>query len=100
MSFRDGVEADRRLCVLRILVENGGAASESVIERALLALGERTDMDRDVVRRFLRELEQKTCIVINLYQDRVMVGEITRFGVAVSEGRRTVDGVSKPSLGV
>lgn len=100
MSFRDRVEADRRLIVLRILIENNGAASESSIERGLLDLGERTDMDRTTVRRFISELEERACVVVTMYQDRIMVPEITKLGVAVAEGRKTVDGVSKPSLGV
>ena len=100
MSFRDRVEADRRLIILRVLVENGGAASESVIEQSLLDLGERTDLDRTAVRRFILELEEKTCVVVDLYRDKVMVPTITKFGVAVAEGRKTVDGVSKPSVGV
>lgn len=99
MSYRERVEADRRLCILRILIENGGAGSESVIERALLDLGERVGVDRTTVRRFLKELEEKTALEITLYQDKLMVAEITRFGVAVAEGRMNVDGVSKPSLG-
>lgn len=100
MSFRDRVEADRRLIILRLLVENGGAASESVIERGLLDLGERVDLDRPTVRRFITELEERACVVVTLYRDTVMVPEITKHGVAVAEGRVTVDGVAKPSIGV
>lgn len=99
MSYAERVAADRRLALLKILVENGGAASESVIERALLDLGERLGVDRKVVRAFMRELEAKDCLLITLYQDRVMVADITKRGVAVAEGRITIDGVSKPSLG-
>ena len=100
MSYRDRVEADRRLIILRLLIENGGAASESVLERGLIDLGERIEMDRTTVRRFLTELELKTCILVDLFQDKVMVANITKYGVAVAEGRMTVDGVAKPSMGV
>ncbi|HRD47543.1 MAG TPA: AsnC family protein [Caulobacter sp.] len=100
MSYRDRVEAERRLIILRLLMENGGAASESVIERGLLDLGERVGMDRQTVRRMIRELETSTCVVVELFQDKLLVPEITKFGVAVAQGRMTVDGVAKPSLGV
>ncbi|MBI1408136.1 MAG: hypothetical protein GC145_18645 [Caulobacter sp.] len=100
MSYRDLVEAERRLIVLRLLIENGGAGSESIIERGLLAIGERVDLDRAAVRRFIRELEQKTCVLVDLFQDKLMVATITKHGVAVAEGRVSVDGVAKPSLGV
>ncbi|NBB17032.1 hypothetical protein GVN21_16825 [Caulobacter sp. SLTY] len=100
MSFRDRVEADRRLIILRLLFENGGAASESVIERGLLDLGERVGVDRAAVRGFIKDLETADCVVVTHYRDQIMVPEITKRGVAVAEGRITVDGVSKPSLGV
>lgn len=100
MSYRDRVEADRRLIILTLLIENGGAASETAIERGLLDLGERVGMDRATVRRFIRELETADCVVVQLVQDRMLVPEITKFGVAVAEGRMTVDGVAKPALGV
>lgn len=100
MSFRDKVEADRRLIILRLLVENGGAGSEGLLERGLLDLGERIDVDRTAVRQFIRELEARDCVVVTMHQDTLMVPEITKLGVAVTQGRKTVDGVAKPSLGV
>lgn len=100
MTFAERVAADRRLALLRMLVEGGGGANESVIERNFLALGERTGIDRAVVRQFIRDLEKTDCVVVSMYMDRVMVADITKRGVAVAEGRISVDGVSKPSLGV
>lgn len=100
MSFREKVEADRRLIILRLLIENGGAGSESLLERGLLDLGERVNLHRAEVRRFIRELEDRACVVVDLFQDKLMVAQITKHGVAVAEGRVTVDGVAKPSMGV
>lgn len=100
MIFPDRVDADRRLIILRALDENGGAASEAVLETALLALGERIGVDRDYVRRQLKWLAEADLVVNDLYRERVMVGEITKRGVALIERRIKVDGVSSPSRGI
>lgn len=100
MSYRDLVAADRRLCILRLLVEDGGHANESVLEQALEALGHRAGMERAVVRQYLRDLEQVDCLTIDLYRDKIMVASITERGVKVARGQVTVDGVKQPSPGI
>lgn len=99
MSFADVVAADRRLIILRLLVENEGAASESVIERGLLDIGERKGIDREVVKQLIRDLAEKDCVKTTLYRDKLLIADITTRGVAVAAGRITVDGIAKPSLG-
>lgn len=99
MSYRDLVAADRRLCILRLLVEDGGHANESVLEQALEALGHRAGMERAVVRQYLRDLESVGCITIDFYRDKIMVASITERGVKVARGQVTVDGVKQPSPG-
>ncbi|MFC5372877.1 hypothetical protein ACFPIF_09955 [Brevundimonas faecalis] len=99
MSYRDLVAADRRLCILRLLVEDGGHGNESTLEQGLEALGHRAGMERAVVRQYLRDLEQVGCITVEFYRDKIMVAAITERGVKVARGQVTVDGVKQPSPG-
>lgn len=99
MSFRDHIAADRRLCILRLLVDDGGHANESVVETVLEQLGHRAGLERAVVRQYLRDLEQVGCITIDYYRDKIMVASITERGVKVARGQVAVDGVKQPSLG-
>ena len=99
MSYRDHIDADRRLCILRVLVEDGGSANESVLETVLEALGHRAGMERSVVRQYMRDLEKCGCITLDYYRDKIMVASITERGVKVARGQITVDGVKQPSPG-
>ena len=94
ISFSERVARDRRRWILRILNENGGSASESILERTLIDLGERNGVDRPYVRAQLRELEASDCVKVELYRDTIMVAELTPHGAAVLEGRRRIDQVS------
>lgn len=98
--FHDFLAEDRRLAVLRLLVECRGSASESVIQKGLRALGHRVGVDRDIVRGDFRFLEDAGLCVIEFFQDKVMIAEISRRGVAVADGQITVEGVAEPSIGV
>jgi DNA-binding MarR family transcriptional regulator len=100
VSYAERKAADRRLNLLELLVVAGGSANEGVLEQGLIDLGERVGVDQNEVRRLLGGLSQGGLIETEFFQDRVMVARITRRGVAVSEGRITVDGVSRPQLGV
>jgi len=100
VTYAERVAADRRLIILRFLVEIGGRATESAIERTLIDLGEGLGLDRTIVRQFLKDLEERDCVVIAYHMDKLMIADITKRGVAVAEGRVRVDGVAKPSLGV
>lgn len=99
MSYRQLVEADRRLCILRLLLEDGGHGNESVLERGLEALGHRAGIERAVVRGYMSDLEKAGCITVEFYRDKVMVASITERGVKVARGQITVDGVAQPSPG-
>lgn len=98
-DYREILSADRRLAILRLLVEAGGEAGESVLEKALHMLGHRAGVDRDQVRQDLRELETRDCVKVELFNDVVMVAAITRRGVSVAEGIISVEGVAKPAMG-
>lgn len=100
MDYASILAADRRLAILRLLIEAGGSTGESVLEKALHMLGHRAGVDRDQVRKDLRELETRDCVQIELFQDKVMVPTITRRGVSVAEGIIVVEGIARPAMGV
>lgn len=99
MSYRDVIDADRRLCILRLLLEDGGHGNESVLEKGLEALGHRAGLERTVVRGYLTFLETAGLVTVDFYRDKIMVASITARGVKVAKGQVTVDGVAQPSPG-
>jgi hypothetical protein len=99
-SFADFLAEDRRLAILRLLVEARGEAGESVLEKGLKGLGHRVGVDRDVVRADLRFLVAAECAVTTMFDDRIVVAQITKRGVACAEGNIAVAGVAEPSMGV
>ena len=100
LSYAEMIKADRRLCVLRLLVEARGISNESVLQKALEALGHQAGLDRDYVRQqLLRFLEEAGCIRIEFYNDRVMVAHLTERGSSVAAGRIRCEGVAEPSFG-
>lgn len=99
MSYRDVIDADRRLCILRLLLEDGGHGNESVLEKGLEALGHRAGLERTVVRGYLTFLETAGLVTVDFYRDKIMVASITARGVKVAKGQVTVDGVARPSPG-
>jgi hypothetical protein len=99
-GYAEVLAADRRLAILRLLVEAGGESGESVLEKGLHMLGHRAGVDRDQVRRDLRDLADRDCLVTELFAEKVMVAKITRRGVSAAEGVIEIAGVAKPSMGL
>ncbi len=99
-SYAEVVAADRRLVILRLLVEARGEAGESVLEKGLNLLGHRVGVTRDSVREDLRFLGDRDLVMVEFFQDKVMIAKITRRGVACAKGDIVVDGVAEPSIGV
>lgn len=101
-AFVEHLAADRRLVILRLLVEANGEAGESALEKGLLMMGHRAGVDREQVREDLRFLADpaRACVEIESPMgDKVLIAAITKRGVAVAEGRVVVEGVLTPSLG-
>lgn len=99
MSYRDLVDADRRLVILGLLLEDGGHGNERVIEAGLEALGHRVGLDRASVRGHLTFLETAGLITTDMFRDTIMVAHITERGVKVARGHITADGVARPQPG-
>lgn len=98
-DFAEHLAADRRLVILRLLIEGNGELGESSIEHGLLMLGHRAGVDRDYVLGELDNLKILGLVEVEQFNGRVTVAAITKKGVAVAEGRVQVEGVKKPSLG-
>lgn len=99
MSYKDLVNADRRLVILDLLLQDGGMGNERVLETGLESLGHRVGLDRASVRGHLKFLETAGCVTIDLFRDTIMVATITERGVKVAKGNITVDGVAQPTPG-
>lgn len=95
--IREHMTADRRLAILRLLVEAGGECGESSIEKSLRSLGFGSLLDREVVQQDFRFLAGVHCIDIEYYDARIMVAAITKQGVRCAGGLVEIEGISKPS---
>jgi hypothetical protein len=99
MKFAEALAHDRRLAVLRLLIEADGHANESVLQSGLDMLGHSAGLTRQVMRADLKFLEDCGCIRQEWFGDKVVVAHIQRRGVEVAEGRTRVDGIKRPALG-
>lgn len=99
MSYADHLSANRRLCILQNLIADEGHGSETAIEQALRGQGHHAQMTREHVRDLLKDLIAVDAITVQYYRDTLMVAHITERGVAIAEGRISVDGVEKPPIG-
>lgn len=97
-EYLDHLSANRRLALLRLLVDTGGSANESVIHQSLELLGFRRTA-RDTIRDDIRFLEENGSIKTNWY-GTVQVCDITKRGVDIADGRIQVEGVKPPSIGI
>lgn len=99
MSYKDLVDADRRLVILDLLMQGGGMGNEKVLETGLEQLGHRVGLDRASVRAHLKFLETTGCVTVDLFRDTIMVATITERGAKAQKGNITVDGVATPTPG-
>lgn len=100
-SFAEATAASRRLALLRLLVEGDGKANESVLKSALGALGFSGRMLGEGVRADLKYLAERDLVVTEIVLDRIMIGAITRRGVAyLAREVSPIEGVDYPSIGI
>lgn len=99
-GYAEVLAADRRLALLRLLVESRGEAGESALQKGLQLLGHRVGVTRDVVRAELRELAERSCLELSYFQgDKVMIATLTNRGYDAAAGDIEVDGVAQPTRG-
>ena len=93
MSMMELLDADRRLVILRSLVDVGGEANESILNDCLDAYGHR--ISRDQVRTHINWLAEQGLVTVEMVGS-YMVARLTGRGQDAAEGRATVPGVKKP----
>lgn len=97
MSYAEHVEKERRLIILRLLVENKGAANDRMLQKGLQKWGIRCALD--VVTSSLSWLSQQGfCQLKPVNGSGVVVAEITRRGREIVEGLAEVPGVTPRRL--
>jgi hypothetical protein len=98
-TYAEELEANRRLCMLRLLLEQEGSANDSVLEIGMKAMGHRLGVDRAYVRAMVRFLETAMLVRIEILRDVVMVAHITDRGANVAQGHQRCEGVARPAFG-
>ncbi|MCY1306801.1 hypothetical protein D9M70_566830 [compost metagenome] len=95
-KYADFLSQDRRLVILRILVEMPGyRANSSVLHTVLQDWGH--EPTRDQVKSELRWLEEQRLVTLDEVSDgAVLLAKITERGADVAAGRARVDGVKRP----
>lgn len=98
-AFASYLSTLHRLTILRLLVEAGGEAGESALERGVKLYNGKSGVTRESIQADLKHLRDVHCIEIDLVDDRVMIAAITKRGVSCAEGAIAVDGVAAPEMG-
>lgn len=97
-SYAETLAENRRLAILRLLIEINGGGNDSSIHQGLEMLGFRRE-SRTTVRDDLNFLSRNGLVKESWHND-LMIVDITARGVEAAEGRISVAGVKKPSLGL
>lgn|SRR5690554_4807136 len=94
MSYREIMDADRRLVILRLLSESGGyQANEYLLHSALPGFGHTVSHDR--VRADLDWLAEQGLVTVTATGE-LRVATLTARGLDVAAGRAEVSGVKRP----
>lgn len=99
MSYRERVDQDRRLVILRVLSEQPDyQLNDRLVSDALDVWGHR--VGREQLRQYLHELEELAAVKLTPVGDGpVLIAEITRRGLDHVERRVTIEGVKRPGPG-
>lgn len=97
-TYAEHLTEDRRLVILKLLLQSGGAGNDSVLLAGVRGTGHVTTT-RDDVRKDMEFLKDRDLISLEYVHETVRVAKIKERGVDVAEGRTVVEGVKKPSLG-
>ena len=92
--INDILTEDRRLVILRSLLECNGEANESILQDCLDAYGH--SVARDVVRGQLDWLAEQGLVTVERLRGGFCVATLSGRGQDVAEGRAKVTGVKRP----
>ncbi|RYY25226.1 MAG: hypothetical protein EOP62_14285 [Sphingomonadales bacterium] len=98
--YSEHLDANRRLAILKLLIEDCGTSNDSVLELALREIGHRKELDRTAVRRLVTELEERACVTSEIVRGVVMVVKITQRGRMAAVGDVSIDGIASPFAGL
>ena len=102
-SFAEHTTKSRRLAALRLIVESGGSANESVIHQALTGMLGFPLTSREDLRDDLAWLKERRLLLVDslpIEGDRVlMVVKVTQDGVDAAAGRgKPIEGLARPLI--
>lgn len=100
MNYAAEVAAQRRLDLLKLLVEDGGISNDGTLLTAMRAIGHVQNLDQGACRQLLRELQERDCAVIEMVRDTVMVANITERGRMAVAGHVSIGGIASPHRGL
>jgi hypothetical protein len=96
-GYSDRLATERRRAILALLVQDSGRGNERVLFQALRALGLGTGLEQADVRALLRWLGERDCLTTQMFDDTLMVVQITDRGRLVVDGSLSIDGIAPPS---
>ncbi len=97
MAMQQILEEDRRLVILRSMLDAGGSANDSILQTSLTGYGHR--VSRDIVKTQMYWLSEQGLISIEMLGS-CMIAKLTSHGQDVAEGLAVCPGVKKPRIGV
>ena len=93
-GYSERLAAERRRAILSLLVQDGGRGNERVLFQALRGLGLGTGLEQAGVRELLLWLEQRGCLTTKMFDQVMMVAEISDRGRLVLDGSLTLEGIA------
>lgn len=96
----DYAKPERRLDILRLIVQEGGRSNDGSLLTAMRALGHRQFLDQAELRKLMRDCETRDCLTVSMLRDTVMIGDITERGRMAVRGDILIDGIASPHNGL
>ncbi|PKP93180.1 MAG: hypothetical protein CVT77_06515 [Alphaproteobacteria bacterium HGW-Alphaproteobacteria-16] len=100
MNYAEETDTLRRLALLQLIAEDGGASNDGTLLTAMRSLGHVQYLDQSAVRRLLGELAQRDCVTTEMVRDTVMVAKITERGRMAVAGHVSIGGIASPHQGL
>lgn len=97
-SYDKILTENRRLAILKLLIEIGGGGNDSSLHQGLEMLGFRRE-SRATIKEDMNFLSRNGLVKESWHND-LMIVDITARGVETAEGRISVAGIKKPSVGL
>jgi hypothetical protein len=93
---QETINADRRLVILRLVVDYRGALNSSMLDGALRAWGHRY-IDRAMIADDLKWLEMRQCVCLEDLGSNITEVTLTPKGERVATGEEWLTGVARPT---